>query len=337
MPTKYQIFISSTFSDLKHERQAAVEATLTAGHIPAGMELFAAGDESQLEVIRRWIDDSDVYMLILGGRYGSIDPVSGLSYTELEYDYAIEKGRPLFALVLSDSAIEQKKSELNGEHCEIDNCEKYTSFRTKVLSKISKLVEDCKDIKIGVLESIRHLEHRYTLQGWVRSSELKDIAPIMQRLSELTEENAQLQKKLAEFPSTNLDEGSIQLAGMDDEVVVEIEYKSNYRDSYKKTFSVKKSWEKLFALFAPELLAGKTDEHMQSYIAKQLMDETTYNYNSCNVVEQVFQTIKIHLMAMNLIAISYSSTLQGGAALFWNLTPAGKKAMLNLRAVKKQN
>ncbi len=74
---RLQVFVSSTFSDLRHERQAAVEAILTAGHIPAGMELFAAGDESQMEVIKQWIDESDVYLLILAGRYGSIEQKSG--------------------------------------------------------------------------------------------------------------------------------------------------------------------------------------------------------------------------------------------------------------------
>lgn len=63
---KLQVFISSTFVDLKDERQAAVEAILKAGHIPAGMELFKAGDKSQWATIQRWIDESDVYMLILG-------------------------------------------------------------------------------------------------------------------------------------------------------------------------------------------------------------------------------------------------------------------------------
>jgi hypothetical protein len=48
---KLQVFVSSTYSDLREERQAAVEAILTAGHIPAGMELFAAGDQSQMNVI----------------------------------------------------------------------------------------------------------------------------------------------------------------------------------------------------------------------------------------------------------------------------------------------
>jgi hypothetical protein len=63
---RFQVFVSSTFEDLRDERQAAVEAILKAGHIPAGMELFTAGSVSQLEVIKQWIRDSDIYMLILG-------------------------------------------------------------------------------------------------------------------------------------------------------------------------------------------------------------------------------------------------------------------------------
>ncbi|MCV5233546.1 DUF4062 domain-containing protein, partial [Escherichia coli] len=72
MKKKLQVFVSSTYEDLKHDRQAAVSAILKAGHIPAGMELFTSGDQSQMDTIRRWIDESDVYMLILGGRYGSV-------------------------------------------------------------------------------------------------------------------------------------------------------------------------------------------------------------------------------------------------------------------------
>jgi hypothetical protein len=97
MTKKLQVFVSSTYSDLKAERQSAVDAILKAGHIPAGMELFAAGDESQLETIKKWIDNSDIFMLILGSRYGSIEPKSKKAYIEVEYDYAVNKGKPFFA------------------------------------------------------------------------------------------------------------------------------------------------------------------------------------------------------------------------------------------------
>jgi hypothetical protein len=105
---KLQVFVSSTFIDLIEERQAAVSAILSSGNIPAGMELFTAGDESQMTVIKRWIDESDVYLLILGGRYGSIEQNSGRSYTHLEYEYAVHVGKPLFAVVISEKALDEK-------------------------------------------------------------------------------------------------------------------------------------------------------------------------------------------------------------------------------------
>lgn len=61
MEKKYQIFISSTFTDLIDERQAAVEAILRAGHIPAGMELFTSTNKTQWDVIKKWINESDIY------------------------------------------------------------------------------------------------------------------------------------------------------------------------------------------------------------------------------------------------------------------------------------
>lgn len=64
------------------ERRAAVQAVLDAGHIPAGMELFKAGNQSQLATIYKWIDASDVYMLILGGRYGSIETFSCILHSQ---------------------------------------------------------------------------------------------------------------------------------------------------------------------------------------------------------------------------------------------------------------
>ena len=61
MKRRLQVFISSTFTDLMVERQAAVSAILKSGHIPAGMELYSSGDRSQMTIIRQWIDESDVY------------------------------------------------------------------------------------------------------------------------------------------------------------------------------------------------------------------------------------------------------------------------------------
>jgi hypothetical protein len=91
MQKKYQVFISSTYTDLVEERQIILRSILDLGHIPSGMELFSAADEEQFAYIKKIIDECDYYVLVIGGRYGSIDD-SGISYTEKEYDYAVEKG-----------------------------------------------------------------------------------------------------------------------------------------------------------------------------------------------------------------------------------------------------
>jgi len=207
MKKRLQVFISSTYLDLKEERQAAVSAILKSGHIPAGMELFTAGDKSQLEIIKRWIDESDVFMLILGGRYGSIESTSGKSYTELEYDYALEIGKPLFAVVIKEDALENKVKEFGTTVIEKDNVAEFKLFKEKVLSNMSSFFEDTKDIKLCVLESLPEIEKTRHLSGWVSGSEIPDakglideISRLNIKLTELHEENTLLKNQLEKNP-----------------------------------------------------------------------------------------------------------------------------------------
>ena len=165
MKRKIQVFVSSIFTDLVAERQAAVAAILKAGHIPAGMEFFTAGDKSQMETIERWIDESDVYMLILGGRYGSIEPVSRVSYTELEYDYAVQQGKPLFAVVIKDDALESKVKFFGTTMIEKENPKALQLFRSKVLSNISSFSLDEKDIRLCIYESLADHVLNPTIKG----------------------------------------------------------------------------------------------------------------------------------------------------------------------------
>lgn len=194
---RLQVFVSSTFTDLKDERQAAVAAILKAGHIPAGMELFTAGDQSQMTIIKRWIDESDVYMLILGGRYGSIESSSGRSYTELEFDYAVEKNKPLFSVVMNDSALDARVKLHGRPVLELDNPKKLEEFRTKVLNNISSFFDDIKDIKLSVHESLSDFSTNRDLKGWVAADEVQDTSPLYDQIERLSAENVSLREKAA--------------------------------------------------------------------------------------------------------------------------------------------
>ncbi len=192
---RLQVFVSSTFSDLREERQAAVEAILSAGHIPAGMELFSAGDESQMEVIKQWIDESDVYLLILGGRYGSIDPKSGKSYTQLEYEYAIETSKPFFACVIKEEAIESRVQKYGLEMID-KNQKELDAFRTIVQNKIVEFWEDTKDIKLAIINKLGQLSRRDDLVGWVRANQQANLPALSDEMARLSKENAELRDRL---------------------------------------------------------------------------------------------------------------------------------------------
>lgn len=196
---KYQIFVSSTYVDLIDERQAAVEAILKAGHIPAGMELFTASNQSQWTIIQKWIDESDIYMLILGGRYGSIEPNSGLSYTELEYNYALAQNKPLFAVIMKDEALDNKVKQSGRCVLESDNPQKLKDFKVKVLSYMSSFFEDYKDIKLAVHESVGKLQQENKLIGWVRADELLNPQQYLDQITALQIEKEKLDKEILQL------------------------------------------------------------------------------------------------------------------------------------------
>src|SRR3954453_13788879 len=130
MDKRYQVFVSSTYRDLVDERREVIQALLELDCIPAGMELFPAANESQWDLIKRVIDDCDYYIVIVGGRYGSVTP-EGVSYTEMEFDYAVEAGKPILGFVHEDpGAIESAKVEKTP-----DLIAKLDAFTEKVRSR----------------------------------------------------------------------------------------------------------------------------------------------------------------------------------------------------------
>ncbi|MBL9171493.1 MAG: DUF4062 domain-containing protein [Verrucomicrobiales bacterium] len=198
---KLQVFVSSTYLDLIEERQAAVEAILTAGHIPAGMELFAAGDEEQMKLIRRWIDESDVYLLIIGTRYGSIDQGSNKSYTELEYDYAVAQSKRHFVLVVSDTAADKRKSKKANR--EENNPTKLREFIVKAKQgRIVREWSDVKDIQLRVIQTLSTLDSDPTLKGWIRADSSVDLPKLATELSALGKENRELREEVAKLRLT---------------------------------------------------------------------------------------------------------------------------------------
>lgn len=170
----YQIFVSSTYEDLKMERQEVMAAVVSTGNVPIGMEYFPAGNAAPFDYIKKQIDGADYYVLIVAGKYGSINEETGISYTEMEFDYAITKGVPVAVLLHKDI------SKLSGAQLEIDNPQKkklLDAFREKVRNgRMVAFGEDEKDLRSQVKDAINSMIVESPRTGWVRADRAISIS-----------------------------------------------------------------------------------------------------------------------------------------------------------------
>lgn len=103
-----RFFLSSTTKDLSQIRDSLATDIRTAGHIPLGMEWWPAMDMLSLEAINEAIGACDVYVGIVGGRYGSTlqDPNDSnaiISYTQYEFRLAVELKKYILIFVMEES------------------------------------------------------------------------------------------------------------------------------------------------------------------------------------------------------------------------------------------
>ena len=165
MKKKYTVFVSSTYEDLKEERQEVMKALLEMDCIPCGMEYFPATEDKTLRYIKRIIDDCDYYVLILGGKYGSTD-AKGMSYTEKEYRYAKKQKIPMISFIRSDlDSLPRAKCELDPVKAErLEEFQKMASDK-----KVCRFWSNKDGLARAVTSSMKQLVQDTPRNGWVRA------------------------------------------------------------------------------------------------------------------------------------------------------------------------
>ena len=190
MDVKYQVFISSTFVDLEAERRSVIESVLNLGHIPVGMEAFQASDDTQWDYIKRRIDESDYYVVIVGERYGSEE--KGKSYTQMEYEYAIAQGVPVAAFLLDPIA----RKSWPSDKVEFAKKDKVEKFRKLCQKKLVKFWKNGDELGARVSMALNELMRQKPRTGWVRADRLPSVK-FMNEFAALSEEKRQLQAEVA--------------------------------------------------------------------------------------------------------------------------------------------
>ena len=344
MEKRYQVFISSTFVDLKDERQATLKAILEINQMPAGMELFPATDDSAWQLICEVIDNSDYYILIVGGRYGSLDE-TGLGYTEKEYDYALAIKKPVIAL------LHENPDNLARERTETDNSawERLKRFRAKVEKKHTCVYwRTAEDLKAKVIVGLIAAAKRHPAVGWVRADRVPSEATIGELLA-LRSRIAELEKEAASIRDRP-PAGTEDLAQGDDRFEFRLRFfskSSRFHEGKMHTSSMMLSWNSIFAATAPSMINEASDQDLRASFKGFLSGEARRIFQIDKAFEgqiledfsfpnREIETCIIQLRALGLIRESEKKRSLKDSGTYWTLTPYGNSLMVQLRAVRKE-
>jgi hypothetical protein len=163
---RYEIFISSTYEDLRDERRRLENSILAQGHFPVGMERFAGGHEPQWSLIEQILDSADYYVLVVGGRYGTLVEKGDMSFTEAEFRHARETKKCIIVFMIDEDAL----SLLPAERREGD------AAKQRMLERFRGLLEtqyvhywaDADDLERKIQRVLPKWINENRRAGWVR-------------------------------------------------------------------------------------------------------------------------------------------------------------------------
>ena len=286
------------------------------------MEYFNASDASQWDVIKSLINECDYYVLIIAGRYGSIDETTGISFTQKEYEYAISQGVPVISFVHKcPELLPVKDTEKDAI-----KIEKLEVFKQMVQKKLFRFWTSSDDLASQVVLSLTSEIKAHPRMGWVKANGISS-EDATRDILRLREENESLKERLKTIENSapvNTD----NLAQGNDLVKLRCENLSEH-------FEVEISWNEIVSILAPYLMVEANERTLLYQLSSYLItDYSAPEY--ALIIKNDFQIVKVQLFALGLIEESVKKRLVSDTDTYWKLTPYGKNLLMKLKAIRKK-
>lgn len=328
----FHVFVSSTYTDLVEARRKVSDAVAKAGYVAEGMEIFPASSQKQMDFIHKVIDRCDYYVLVVAGRYGSVD-ACGLSYTELEYRYAVSQGIPVLAFLFS------KLEDLDSNAMESDPelASKLQTFRTKVSdAALVDFWSSSDELATKTLAALSQARQSHPGVGWLRANHAAS-EELLAEINDLRKINEKMRVQLIEMSPT----GTVQipnLATLEDLFTVNFKHKIPSR-SYSNDATVSISWKDLFKIIGTNFRTAHNTSALQFPLERYIKKNHSDVSNSSTITIDVHDkdTILIQMEALNLMKAAAYNLKTGGAGVFHKLTPSGEKLLIELNAIRRSS
>lgn len=324
---KYQVFVSSTFDDLRDERDQVIKAVLEMGHIPVGMEMFSAADEQQWQIIARHIDESDYYAVIVAHRLGSLTP-EGTSFTRKEYEYARSKGIPCLGFVIAQTAswptnrVDTKQSDVAA----------LNDFKHLIKEKPVSFWSSAEDLHGKFSISLMKSVTAQPREGWVRASSATGGAAAAAELVRLSAENGDLRRKLEEAERSAADEKTEEIRR-----TLDLLFASERTPSYRQTRSgewLHDSTVTLFDLFrklGPDMIVECSLIELAKLCAMHIRVDPDKPWDV--VAHNQVKEILADFLTLDLVQPSTKKHALSDENEYWRLSPFGVEMLKHVRRV----
>jgi len=103
MNTALTVFVCSTFSDLSAERESVLEAIRRLQLQHDSMEFFGARSGQPIETCLKEVRKSNILVVIVGHRYGTIVSELGISFSEAEYEEGYRLKKPCLVYIRDEN------------------------------------------------------------------------------------------------------------------------------------------------------------------------------------------------------------------------------------------
>jgi len=326
MKKKYQIFVSSTYQDLKDERDLVIKAILEMGHIPVGMEMFSAGDEQQWKLIQTQIDDCDYYVIISAFRYGSLD--GDIGYTEKEYDYAVEKELPVLGFVIEDGVTWPASKIDKTPH----KVEKLDSLKNKIKGKLVSFWKDKNDLYGKVSIALMKQFNTNPRIGWVKSTEHSG-SEVLKEISRLSNENAELRDELKKLNLQSIQDEKNEFQKTLDVLKhnkrnISFHYQYGHKFEDTQEFSLME----IFNLLSSQLMIENSTKYCAYYLGLMLRPNKDREVRKewttpSNIVKRILGDLNV----LELIQPSTKKHSVKDENEYWSLTNEGKRIFKVIR------
>ncbi len=324
MEKKYQVFVSSTYEDLQEERKKVMEALLQMNCFPVGMEYFNASDESQWDVIKSLIDECDYYVLIVAGRYGSIEEATGKSYTQKEYEYAESIGVPTIAFLhKSISSLPKGKTESDPS---VEA--RLEAFKSEVKKHLCKFWDTSDSLASQVVLSLNNLIKTKPRTGWIKADQTASL--------EANSEILKLRKEIDEYKKKIYQYEISEPKGIDDLAQGNDTIALLFYSQLKGTGEVELTWNNMISLLAPLLIVECSEVNLKRALSEFYKINYRGGSGAWFISEESFQSVKVQMMALGIIQESARIHSTADTNVYWSLTPWGKTLLFRLKAIRKQ-